>query len=161
MQEFCWCSLGHPGAALSLELSCETRGPEQHATNKTRRTSTQGSATKVGGYTYAAPTLSFATDVKPILEAHCTVCHTQGGTASFTPFTDVAAGAPSYAKVHDGVSFFAPNPVLVTPGDPSKSFLVAKTAATGTMYVNCGTTTAERDTNAKLFSDWVLHGAKP
>ena len=44
---------------------------------------------------------------------------------------------------------------LIVPGDPSSSQLVAKTQATGSMYVNLGLDAATRDANAKLISDWV------
>jgi hypothetical protein len=95
--------------------------------------------------------LTFTDDVQPILTASCVSCHVAGGSASFTPLT-------SYSEVRFGVSSVNAA-ALVVANDPTNSVLVQKTQPTGTMYGNLGASTATRDANAKLISDWVKEGA--
>jgi hypothetical protein len=101
--------------------------------------------------TETATAITFTTDIQPILNTQCIVCHSPGNPAQFTPLT-------SFALVRFGVSFFTGGPIVV-PGDPSSSQIVMKTQATGTMYVNLGPDNATRDANGKLISDWIAQGA--
>ncbi|MEZ0229956.1 MAG: Ig-like domain-containing protein [Planctomycetota bacterium] len=138
-----------------------TLGPAAGATNMATATAAGLAGSPVTFTAVAqAAVISFATDVKPILESKCTICHTQNGPASFTPFTDTQGGPATYAKVRNGTSFFQAGTPLVIPGDLS-SILVAKTGAAGSMYVNLGANDTERAANAKKISDWVKAGGAP
>lgn len=116
----------------------------------------QGTATKLGAFTYAAPSgPSFATTVSPIIMAKCAICHKPGGAASYSPFTD-AAGVPQYSLVRNGVSALGATPsTFVTPGNAAQSLIVVKTQPGGSMVGNLTTT------EAGTIQSWVVGGALP
>ncbi len=108
--------------------------------------SSAGSVTKTGAFTYSAPPPSFATDVQPILAAKCTSCH---GTSSFAPLV-------TFNDVRNGTTKLGATPsTYVTPSNAAQSLIVVKTQPGGSMAANC--TPAE----AQVIRNWVLAGANP
>ncbi|AYN01315.1 hypothetical protein [Chryseobacterium sp. 3008163] len=43
---------------------------------------------EISDNTPIAETVRYQTDIKPIIDANCTVCHSAGGSASFQPWTN-------------------------------------------------------------------------
>lgn len=98
---------------------------------------TKGAVTGVGAFTYGTPpppSLTYATDIMPILTAKCVSCH----SANFKPLTPYSAIL-----------------AFVVPGNATSSVLVQKTQPGGSMAVHVN---AAQQTTIR---DWVVQGAKP
>jgi len=81
------------------------------------------------GTDLTTPTMSFKTDIKPILTVSCSFSSCHGTTASTNNGLYVGSGDASTSTVISGLLVDSPTmPTMpfVTPGDPSKSFLMHK-----------------------------------
>jgi hypothetical protein len=73
--------------------------------------------------------VSYARDVKPILQQRCVICHHPGGVVGydlvdpFDPEHGIVGRANSWQEAHD-----SPYALLVKPGAPDESFLIYKVA---------------------------------
>ncbi|HMQ15893.1 MAG TPA: hypothetical protein PKC49_07965, partial [Phycisphaerae bacterium] len=71
------------------------------------------------------PSASFATDIVPILTAHCAGCHSPGGFA-FTFITMDLRAANAYQDLVGVASVQASGRVRIVPGDAAASYLIEK-----------------------------------
>lgn len=110
----------------------------------------------------APPSISFATDIYPMLTQSnigapaCIVCHAPaGGTCGFKIGGDAAS---AYAGIVTAPSnFCCPNQTYVVPGDPGNSLLYQKLTnpACGGQMPQGGTFAGDTD----VVRDWILAGA--
>lgn len=103
---------------------------------------------------------SFSKDLVPILKTQCAICHLTGqeqGNLALPP-------AKAYASLVNVKSTEAPPLTRVTPGQPDKSYLIAKLEGT---QIKAGGKGARMPFAApplsadkiKLFRDWIAAGA--
>jgi hypothetical protein len=103
---------------------------------------------------------SFSKDLVPILKTQCAICHLTGqeqGNLALPP-------AKAYASLVNVKSTEAPALTRVTPGQPDKSYLIAKLEGTqikaggkGARMPFAGTPLPAAQ--VKLFRDWIAAGA--
>jgi adhesin/invasin len=96
-------------------------------------------------FTATGTPLTYAQDVRPVLQSKCTVCHGPGGVFQSAPLT-------TYTQVRNGVTLVGAQPYVV-PNNTAMSVIVQKTQPGGSMADKL--TPAE----AKLVLDWVRTGA--
>ncbi len=103
---------------------------------------------------------SFSKDLMPILRTQCAICHLTGqeqGNLALPP-------AKAYASLVNVKSTEAPALIRVTPGQPDKSYLIAKLEGT---QIKAGGKGARMPfagaplpaDKIKLFRDWIAAGA--
>lgn len=92
--------------------------------------------------------LSFNSDILPVLLSRCESCHNSGGSASNTSFVLTGEPALDYELVRD----------LVTPKDPAASRLLGKARGQG-HGGGAVLTTASAD--YQLILTWIRDGAQP
>jgi hypothetical protein len=109
--------------------------------------------------TPAAPALSHAADVQPIWDRACTRCHDSGGDGGLSLTADNA-----YDELVNGPASQADMP-LVTPGDPSASYLWHKLEGSQDSVGGGGETMPEGDSLSSseraTIEQWIAEGAAP
>lgn len=171
--------------ALGLAYGCTTSEPyvpmapggSTTGTGGAMTTGTGGATMGTGGamdagMEAAAPTLTFAKDIQPVLMANCTPCHSTGGggmgdggmsvvvmpTAANGILGNVSAANANCAKVDASKK-------RIVAGDPTKSFLYAKVSmTTAQLGMNCGVGMPRMKAqismaNQMLIHDWIMQGA--
>lgn len=100
-------------------------------------------------------TVSFATDVQPIFNSNCTVCHISGGQALFLPLTN----GVSYDNLVNKASTYTVGSKLVVPCDSSNSILYKRISGTsvGSQMPKGGSALNSSDQN--LIKTWIDEGA--
>jgi hypothetical protein len=113
-----------------------------------------GSACNAGGQCepVTSTLVSFAQQIQPLLDQHCSYCHT--AALDF----DSTQGV-SYGRLVNGRSLSCPERIFVIPGDSADSYLVDK--MWGVLGLCAGSTMRYGATNAQLqlVSDWIDQGA--
>lgn len=106
-------------------------------------------------------TVSLATDIQPILNTYCVVCHQAGGQASFLPLTNDVSylNLVNKASTQTGTP---PSGTLVVPCDSSGSVLYQRVTGIGlasgeaTMPLSSSLISAD---NRNLIKAWIDEGA--
>ena len=100
-------------------------------------------------------TVSFATDIQPIFNSNCTVCHISLGQASFLPLTD----GDSYGNLVNKASTYTTGGTLVIPGNSTDSILYKRIsgASAGAQMPKGGTPLNTDDQN--FIKTWIDEGA--
>lgn len=100
-------------------------------------------------------TVSFATDLQPIFNSECTLCHMSGGQAAFLPLTD----GVSYGNLVSKASTYTASSKLVVPCDSSNSILYKRISGTsvGFQMPKGGSALSSSDQN--LIKTWIDEGA--
>lgn len=106
-------------------------------------------------------TVSLATDIQPILNTYCVICHQAGGQASFLPLTDDVSylNLVNKASTQTGTP---PSGTLVVPCDSSGSVLYQRVTGIGlasgeaTMPLGGSLISAH---NRNLIKAWIDEGA--
>ena len=103
-------------------------------------------------------TVSFATDVQPIFDANCTVCHNTAASVS-NGNLDLSEGNSYTELVNVVADAYAPN-ILVLPADSEASILVSKTNESGDFGDNMPLgPTALSATDQEIIRVWIAEGA--
>ena len=163
--------------ALGLAYGCTTSEPYVPPTPGSNTSGTGGSTGTGGAMTTmgtggamdagmeaAAPALTFAKDIMPLVMAHCAPCHTKaampdGGLSVNTLATITGTATTNCAKVDASKK-------RVVAGNPAASFLYIKiTTPTAMLGAGCGNemprsgppylTAAQQTT----IHDWIMQGA--
>ena len=107
-------------------------------------------------------TVSFANDIQPIFNTHCTRCHVTGGFANNSGIPLKLIEGVSYNLLIGRQSVNNPNWTLVAPGDPDNSLLYHKMSSTmppvGRRMPWDGATTLSQD-EIDHVRTWIAEGA--
>lgn len=143
------------GLMSTTALACSDRA---------HKTATASAAATTVAAAEAAPAeqqaVSFATDIVPVLKHNCQVCHLTGQEAGNLALH--AKGA--YDSLVSKPSISAPALLRVAPGDPDKSYLLAKIRGT---HLDVGGSGRRMpfdgafldETTVQKISDWIKAGA--
>lgn len=106
-------------------------------------------------------TVSFAADIQPIFNAHCTDCHRAGGLADISGIALRLVEGVSYDLLVDQPSSQRSDLTLVVPGDAAASLLFLKVSSNtppvgATMPLNRARLSS---TDLGLIRDWIDQGA--
>lgn len=120
----------------------------------------QGGVNPVGPPT--GRTISYAQEVQPIYDAHCTSCHVAGGLgSSFGGSTMRLNAGESHASTVNQASSQRPDLLLIKPGDSAGSLLFLKvssnTPPSGETMPIFGTKLTS--TELSILRDWIDQGA--
>jgi hypothetical protein len=109
----------------------------------------------------------FATQVRPVLDAHCSGCHGDVGANAGLTLSAKAVGKAEIISGLVNVKSTETAMNLVTPGDPTNSFLYRKVTGDfdGITCSNCKTQMPQvglklSTTEADLIKQWIADGAK-
>jgi hypothetical protein len=132
-----------------------------------------------GSGTGGGATLSFATDIYPIIMNKCKDCHTKAtGPSGMLAMKDAAtayaslvgaAGTGVAAKTDMACTMLSAAKLRVVPSDPDHSFIYIKISQTQAALTaaKCGTAMPENNANGGVTADektkihdWIMQGAK-
>lgn len=106
-------------------------------------------------------TISFAGDIQPIFDAHCTVCHVTGGRADREGIALKLVADESYALLVDQPSVLDATLTLVVPDAAAASLLFVKVSSdpppVGATMPLIGARLSSADLG--LIRDWIDQGA--
>ncbi|MEK7850372.1 MAG: Ig-like domain-containing protein, partial [Deltaproteobacteria bacterium] len=100
-------------------------------------------------------TVSFATNVQPIFNSECTLCHMSGGQAAFLPLTD----GVSYYNLVSKASTYTAGSKLVAPCDSSNSILYKRISGTSAGPQMPKGVSALSSSDQNLIKTWIDEGA--
>ncbi len=100
-----------------------------------------------GGGGEVPENVSYSGDVYPILLAHCSVCHSEGGIADTTDYILTSDAAADYEMIS----------ALLTPGDPEGSKLLIK--ASGRTSHGGSTVLPTDSIDYQTIAAWIADGA--
>ncbi|MDO8444609.1 MAG: Ig-like domain-containing protein [Deltaproteobacteria bacterium] len=103
----------------------------------------------------SSPTYSFATDVQPIFDSNCIVCHISLGQAAFLPLTNDV----SYSNLVNKPSTYTSGGTLVIPGNSTDSILYKRIsgASVGAQMPKGGQALSPTEQNT--IKTWIDEGA--
>lgn len=120
----------------------------------------QGGVNPVGPPT--GRTISYAQEVQPIYDTHCTSCHVAGGFSStFGGLSMRLNAADSHGDTVDRASSQRPDLLLIKPGDSAASYLFQKVSSDSPSGGETMPLFGPRLTSSELaiLRDWIDQGA--
>lgn len=120
----------------------------------------QGGVNPVGPPT--GRTISYASEVQPIYDAHCTSCHAAGGFSTvFSGLSFDLTAARSHADTVNQPSSRRADLILIKPGDSANSYLFQKVSSNSPALGETMPLVGERLSSSELaiLRDWIDQGA--